>query len=72
LTPVATEEKSFLPTPEQLKEEKKSDAVPTSEPKEEAGGAKGLKTLLLKEAVEEKEARFLFMLLAVFCRIGSE
>jgi hypothetical protein len=69
---VSTEEKSFLPTPEQLKEEKKSDAVPTSEPKEEAGGAKGLKTLLLKEAVEEKEARFFIHIIgSVFYHIAS-
>jgi len=62
---VTTEEKYFLPTTDQMNEEKKCGVVPTGEKvptrepkekaKEEAGGAKGLKSLLLKEAVEEKE-----------------
>ena len=85
MTPVATEEKAFLPTPEQLKEEKavlptkeekavlppseEKAVLPPSEEKavlatsdmkkEETGGAKGLKTLLLEKEVEEKEVRLL-------------
>ena len=42
LTPVVSEEKSFLPAAE--------------EPKVETGGVKGLKSFLLEKDVEEKEA----------------
>jgi hypothetical protein len=56
-----------LPTPEQVKEEKalltKDEGATLQageKKKEEASGAKGLKTLLLEQAVEEKEASFSF------------
>lgn len=69
LTPVATEEKIFLPTTEQVKEEKAALLLPAAKEevggakeesggaKEEAGGAKGLKILLLEKEVEDKEER---------------